>query len=112
MNHMKTKLHSLLIALGSLASIHQAAAQGMVLIPAGSFTMGNSIGDSDITDANPANVSLSAFYIDTNLVSYSQWQSVYNWATSHGYGFVNAGAGKAANHPVQTVDWYDVEIGR
>jgi formylglycine-generating enzyme required for sulfatase activity len=29
------------------------------------------------------------------------------WATNHGYGFVNAGAGKAANHPVQTVDWYD-----
>jgi formylglycine-generating enzyme required for sulfatase activity len=46
--------------------------------------------------------------MDTNLVSYSQWQSVYSWATSHGYGFVNAGAGKAANHPVQTVDWYDV----
>jgi formylglycine-generating enzyme required for sulfatase activity len=41
-------------------------------------------------------------------VSYSQWQSVYSYATSHGYGFVNAGSGKAANHPVQTVDWYDV----
>ena len=43
-----------------------------------------------------------------NLVSYSQWQSVYYWATNHGYGFDNAGSGKAANHPVQTVDWYDV----
>jgi len=41
------------------------------------------------------------------LVSFSQWQTVYNWATTHGYGFVNAGAGKGANHPVQTVDWYD-----
>src|ERR1017187_5371497 len=46
--------------------------------------------------------------MDTNLVSYSQWQSIYSWATSHGYGFFNAGAGKAANHPVQTVDWFDV----
>jgi formylglycine-generating enzyme required for sulfatase activity len=46
--------------------------------------------------------------MDVNLVSYSQWKSVYYWATNHGYGFVNAGAGKAANHPVQTVDWYDV----
>jgi formylglycine-generating enzyme required for sulfatase activity len=45
--------------------------------------------------------------MDINLVSYAQWQSVYFWATNHGYGFVNAGAGKAANHPVQTVDWYD-----
>ena len=42
---------------------------GMVLIPAGSFTMGNSIGDSDITDANPTNVYVLPFYMDTNLVS-------------------------------------------
>ena len=45
--------------------------------------------------------------MDTNLVSYSQWQTVYKWATSHGYGFVNAGSGKAADHPVWTVDWYE-----
>jgi formylglycine-generating enzyme required for sulfatase activity len=76
--------------------------------------MGNSIGDSDITDANPTTVALSAFYMDTNLVSYAQWQSVYNWAINHGYGFFQstlngpyAAGGKAANHPVQTVDWYD-----
>jgi uncharacterized repeat protein (TIGR03803 family) len=84
-----------------------AIPSGMVLIPAGSFTMGNSIGDSDITDASPTNVYVSAFYMDTNLVSYSQWQPVYNWATNHGYVFFYAGSGKAANHPVQTVDWYD-----
>ena len=34
---------------------------GMALIPAGVFTMGNSIGDSDITDANPTNIYVSAF---------------------------------------------------
>ena len=81
---------------------------GMVLIPAGSFTMGNSIGDSDIVDANPTDVFVSAFYMETNLVSYSQWQSVYNWATSNGYSFDYAGSGKAPNHPVLTVDWHDV----
>jgi formylglycine-generating enzyme required for sulfatase activity len=80
----------------------------MALIPAGAFTMGNSIGDSDITDANPTNVAVSGFYMDANLVSYSLWQSVYSYATSHGYGFDHAGSGKAANNPVQTVDWYDV----
>jgi formylglycine-generating enzyme required for sulfatase activity len=80
---------------------------GMALIPAGSFTKGNTIGDSDITDAIPTNVMVSAFYMDTNLVSYGQWQMAYNWATNSGYIFVNAGAGKAANHPVQTVDWCD-----
>jgi len=78
---------------------------GMALIPAGSFTMGDTLeGDSD---AVPISVTVSGFYMDTNLVSYSQWQGVYSWARIHGYGFVHAGAGKAANHPVQTVDWYD-----
>jgi formylglycine-generating enzyme len=80
---------------------------GMILIPAGVFTIGNSIGDSDIPDATPTNVTVSAFYMDTNLVSYTLWQSVYNFATNNGYGFVNTGAGKAATHPVQFVDWYD-----
>ena len=82
---------------------------GMAFIPAGTFTIGNSIGDSDgaMASANPTNVTVSGFYMDTNLVSYTQWQSVYSCATTNGYGFVNAGAGKAANHPVQTVDWYD-----
>jgi uncharacterized repeat protein (TIGR03803 family) len=79
--------------------------QSMVLIPAGSFTIGDTLdGESD---AIPTNVYVSAFYMDVNLVSYSQWQSVYNWATNHGYSFVNAGTDKAANYPVETVDWYD-----
>jgi formylglycine-generating enzyme required for sulfatase activity len=84
-----------------------ATPPGMAVVPAGSFTMGNSIGDSDITDANPINITVSAFYMDINLVSYAQWLSVYFWATAHGYGFDNAGSGKAANNPVQTVNWYD-----
>jgi formylglycine-generating enzyme len=80
---------------------------GMVLIPAGSFTIGNSAGDSDILNAIPTNVYVSAFYLETNLVSYSQWQSVYTYATAQGYTFANPGAGTAANHPVQTVNWFD-----
>ncbi len=80
---------------------------GMALIPAGSFTIGNSIGDSDITDAIPTNVYVSAFYMDINLVTLILWQSVHTYATGVGYSFSNAGAGKATNHPVQTVSWYD-----
>ena len=78
---------------------------GMALIPAGSFTMGDNLDGEP--DAIPANIYVSAFYMDTNLVSYSQWQSVYNWATNNGYSFTNSGLAKGANHPVQTVDWYD-----
>jgi len=78
---------------------------GMAFIPAGSFTMGDTLdGESDAT---PTNVYVSAFFMDTNLVSFSQWQTVFNWATNNGYGFDYAGSGKGTNHPVQTVDWYD-----
>jgi formylglycine-generating enzyme required for sulfatase activity len=81
---------------------------GMVLIPAGPFLMGNSSGDSDITDANPTDVYISAFFMDTNLVNLSIWQYIYNYAILHlGYSFYDAGAGNAANHPVQAVNWYD-----
>jgi formylglycine-generating enzyme required for sulfatase activity len=78
---------------------------GMALIPAGTFTMGDTL-DGEL-DAIPVTVTMSAFYMDVNLVSYSQWLSVYFWATNNGYGFDHAGSGKAANHPVQTFNWYD-----
>jgi formylglycine-generating enzyme required for sulfatase activity len=79
---------------------------GMALVPAGSFMMGDTLDDE--LDAIPTvTVNVSAFYMDVNLMSYSQWQLVYSWATNHGYGFDNTGSAKAANHPAQTVDWID-----
>lgn len=82
---------------------------GMALIPAGSFTMGNCMspgeGHSDELPLHTVNV--SAFHMDMNLVSKAQWDEVYQWAITNGYGFDNAGSGKAANHPVQTINWYD-----
>jgi formylglycine-generating enzyme required for sulfatase activity len=45
--------------------------------------------------------------MDTNLVTYALWQSVYNGALSAGYNFINSGGGQGANYPVQAVDWYD-----
>jgi sulfatase modifying factor 1 len=90
-----------------LIQIPSTASDGMALIPAGSFTIGDALdGESD---AIPTNVYVSAFYMETNLVSSSQWQLVYAYAMNQGYGFdTGDGLGKAANHPVQTVNWYDV----
>jgi len=89
-----------------LAYIPPITPDGMALIPAGSFTMGDTLdGESD---AIPMNIYVSAFYMDTNLVQFSQWQSVYNWAMTNGYNFNNAGSFKATNHPVQSVNWYDM----
>src|ERR1035438_5557673 len=77
---------------------------GMVLIPAGVFTIGDTLdGESD---AIPTNVMVSGFYMDVNLVSSNQWAGVYIYATGKGYTFVHAGSG-TANHPVQSVDWFD-----
>lgn len=75
------------------------------IIPAGAFTMGDTL-DSE-GNASPIDVYVSQFTMDTNLVSYGQWQAVYNYAMNTGYGFDNAGSGKADNHPVSSVNWYD-----
>lgn len=80
---------------------------GMTLIPAGPFIMGDSL-DHDPTARPTHTVTVSAFYMDTKLVTYALWQQVYQWATNHGYAFDNPGLGKADNHPVHTVNWYDV----
>ena len=86
----------------------QSTTNGLALIPAGVFTMGDTLdGESD---AIPMDINVSAFYMDTNWVSYSQWEGVYNYATSHGYTFTNAGSAQTINQavqPVETVDWYD-----
>jgi formylglycine-generating enzyme required for sulfatase activity len=80
---------------------------GMVPIPAGTFTMGD-VSDTNLNgDAAPTVISVSGFYMDQNLVSFSQWQGVYSYATNQGYSFADPGLGQAANHPVQSVDWFD-----
>ena len=86
------------------------APTGMALIPAGSITMGNGMGASEgSTDELPTHtVYVSGFYLDKYEVTKALWDSVYVWGVAHGYSFDNAGSGKAANHPVQTVNWWDV----
>jgi formylglycine-generating enzyme required for sulfatase activity len=82
---------------------------GMVLIPAGNFTMGDAIGEADT--ATPTHtVFVSAFYMDKYEVTKALWDEVYNWAINHSYVFDSVellGYGKDTNHPVQLVNWYD-----
>jgi sulfatase modifying factor 1 len=83
------------------------APPGMVLIPAGSFTMGDSL-DGD-TDAIPTNVTVSAFYMDKYIVTRSLWLSVFSWATNHGYVFAcpECILNGPTNNPATGVNWLD-----
>ena len=88
--------------------ITAVASYGFSLIPSGKFTMGNSF-DKDVSMLPLHEVSLPSFSMAQQLTTFAEWQAVCDWAILHGYTDLKAvGKGKAANHPVQTVSWYDV----
>ena len=81
---------------------------GMVLIPAGSFAMGDTFNEGDASELPVHTVYVSAFYMETNLVSGALWDKGHQWANGHGYSLWGAWA-KAPNHPA--LDW-DVDVMR
>ena len=88
----------------------QPAPVGFALIPAGAFQMGDQsspkVGYSDELPVHT--VTLSAFYMGTTEVTKAQWDATYTYAIANSYSFDDPGFGKASNHPVHTVTWYDV----
>lgn len=84
------------------------ALSGMVLVPAGTFQMGDTFGEGSSDELPVHTVTVSDFYMDRTEVTKALWDEVYMWALANGYSFDNSGSGKAANHPVHTVNWYDV----
>ncbi len=80
---------------------------GMALIPAGSFTMGDTFSEGQSDELPLHSVYVSAFYLDKHAVTKALWDEVLVWANTHGYDLAGIGQGKATNHPVQTVSWYD-----
>ncbi len=83
------------------------APAGFSFIPAGSFTIGSSSGGT-FADAPSVSVVVSGFVIQQKETTKAQWDEVRTWSLSNGYTDLSAGAGKAPNHPVQTVTWWDV----
>jgi formylglycine-generating enzyme required for sulfatase activity len=79
----------------------------LVLIPAGAFQMGVTSGDTD-SDAPSVSVTVSAFYMGKNEVTKALWDEVRTWAIANGYTGLVTGEGKSSNHPVHTVNWFDV----
>jgi len=80
----------------------------MVLIPAGSFQMGDSFGEGYSVELPVQTVSVSAFWMDTVEVTKGVWDEVATWAAANGYDIgPGAGSGKASDHPVYNVTWYE-----
>jgi formylglycine-generating enzyme required for sulfatase activity len=79
---------------------------GYSLVPAGAFTMGDSL--DGLAIAPPHSVTVEAFYIQQTETTKAQWDEVKAWAAANGYTFDNPGLGKAPNHPVQNINWYDM----
>jgi formylglycine-generating enzyme required for sulfatase activity len=85
------------------------------LIPAGIFQMGDQSNQlHGIADGLPVHpVKVGAFYLAKHELTKSLWDKVRTWATSHGYKDLEAGQfpwecgiGKADDHPVCRVSWY------
>jgi formylglycine-generating enzyme len=79
----------------------------MVLIPGGSFMLGDTLGDGFTSELPVHSVSVSAVYLDRYEVTRHLWDDVYLWAGTNGYAFDQPGSAKAANHPVESINWYD-----
>ena len=80
---------------------------GTELIPAGSFEMGDSLGDGEADELPVHTVSIGAFLMDRYEVTFALWSEVRDWAITNGYGFANLGSGKGPDYPVYSVNWYD-----
>ncbi|NBV85546.1 MAG: hypothetical protein EBS01_04630, partial [Verrucomicrobia bacterium] len=76
-------------------------------IPVGSYQLGNVSGDPDIGNNPVRSVTLSPYSVAFNDTTKAQWDTVRTWGLTHGYTDLAVGAGKAPNHPVHTVSWYD-----
>jgi formylglycine-generating enzyme required for sulfatase activity len=75
-------------------------AAGMILVPGGM----NAGTDPDF---GAYSLSVDSFYMDKHEVTKALWDVVKNWNGGNGYVYENPGSGKATNHPVHSVNWYD-----
>jgi formylglycine-generating enzyme required for sulfatase activity len=73
----------------------------MAHIPAGQFDIGNTAGYIN-------GISLDAYFIGKYEVTKAEWDEVRTWAVSNGYTDLAVGGGKASNHPVHSISWYDM----
>ncbi len=95
-----------------VGSVHVGDA-GLAQITGGTYKMGSN--DALDYGASPAHaVTVAPFYLDKYEITYEKWTEVRDWALKHGYAGTDIAAGQngynpiGANHPVTSVNWYDV----
>ncbi|MDB4353718.1 formylglycine-generating enzyme family protein [Akkermansiaceae bacterium] len=82
--------------------------EGFMEVPEGSFVMGDSAGGGG-QDEDPVGRSfVSAFSMGSTEVTQQEWDEVRTWGAENGYDDLSAGASGGADHPVYSVNWYDV----
>jgi formylglycine-generating enzyme required for sulfatase activity len=93
----------------AVLTIQGPVPDGFALIPAGAFTMGRTSGDSE-SNAPPVTVTVSEFYIGKYEVTKLLWDEVSAWGAANGYDDleVNGSGGKAGNHPVHSISWFEM----
>lgn len=85
-----------------------ANSAAFVLIPLGTFQMGDSLREGVPHELPVHAVNVSAFFLQAKETTKAEWDEVRAWALENGYDFDNAGEGKGVDHPVNGVSWYDV----
>jgi len=85
----------------SETSVAEYVIGDFVFVPAGTFTMGRTIGLGDNDELPTHSVSLSSFYIGQYEVSQGEWQMVMDSNPAHNHGVGD-------NYPVYNVSWYEV----
>ncbi|MBT5605246.1 MAG: SUMF1/EgtB/PvdO family nonheme iron enzyme [Lentisphaerae bacterium] len=83
-----------------------------VLIPAGTNSGTNPLGVGEwyVGTAYPESYSLTVdvFYMGKCEVTKATWDVVRSWAVTHGYTDLPEGGAEAPQHPVYTINWYDI----
>lgn len=83
---------------------------GMVLIPGGINEGANPLAPNEsYSSLYPESYSLAvdSFYMDKYETRKALWDEVRSWSTNIGYRYDTKGSGKAQDHPVYSVTWYD-----
>jgi formylglycine-generating enzyme required for sulfatase activity len=81
---------------------------GMVVIPAGSFQMGDAFNEGASDERPVRTVIVSAFAMDKYEVTKAVWDEVASWASSHGYDIgPGSVSGTGPAHPVTGATWYE-----